>query len=66
MSPPLLLPGGPLAAYAFVRALRSSLPSSVKNCAYPLLNVTSHLYSDKTKPSRLQDGHYSLLGKCST
>jgi hypothetical protein len=30
MSPPLLLPGGPLAAYALVRNLRSSLPSSVK------------------------------------
>ena len=30
MSPPLLLPGGPLAAYALVCDLRSSLPSSVE------------------------------------
>jgi hypothetical protein len=29
MSPPLLLPGGPRAAYALVCNLRSSLPSSV-------------------------------------
>jgi len=66
MSPPLLLPGGPRAAYALVCNLRSSRPSSVKNCAYPFLNVTSHLYSDMTEPARLQDRHDSLLGKCST
>jgi hypothetical protein len=43
MSPPLLLPGGPLAACALVRNLRSSLPSSVKNYAYLFLNVTSRI-----------------------